>query len=256
MILRRPLSQRSLHLVISLLAGGLALSGCGAVANVPGDAGHEDAGTDAAPMPDAGPEDAGHDAAVDAAPDAAPPGNDGTAMHGACTGSFGSALTTVRGRLDGYLVSIVPPNGSFSCNGDSNHLHLQVRANGADYDIAVDIHSKKTPATPDVWFLAKDAPMPDGPWHEGWNTSNLSMEYVHSFGVHSDQFTSTPEAQLATELEAELATANHISVYATGYGPTGAHNVHRSGGGDGAIIIHPLSPTPHVLLFHFASQTF
>ena len=256
MNLRRSSSPVPVYLALALLTG---LIGCGAAAAIPGDAGNDDAGMDDAGMPDSGtPEDAGdggHDA-PDAAPDAAPPSGDGTAVHGACSGNFGNALTTVRGRLDGYLVSIVPPGGPHTCNGDSSHVHLQVRAKGSIYDIAIDVHSTKTPATPDVWFLAKDAPLPDGPWHEGWNTANLSMEYVHTFGVHSQQFTSTPEAQLAQEIETELASANHISVYATGYGPTGAHNVHRSGSGDGAIIINPLSPVAHVLLFHFDSQSF
>ena len=237
------------------LALGLIMTpGCGGEGAAPDDGGAlDDGGTlDDAAAPD----DAGLDAGVDAAPDAAPPDLDGTAMHVACTSKLGNALTMVRGRLDGYLVSIVPPGGPHACNGDDNHVHLQVSAKGGIYDIAIDIYSTLTPATPYVSILVKDTPLPDGPWHEGWNTANLTMEYVHTFGVHSEQFTETKLAPLAQQIESELANANHVSVYATGYGPTGGHDVHRSGGGDGAVIINPLSPKARVLLFHFASQSF
>jgi hypothetical protein len=255
MIRRRPLSL-ALALVASLASVSLlafVAPGCGGAGAVPDDAGlPDDAGVpDDAEAPDAADLDA-----ADAAPDAAPPNPDGTAMHVACTSKLGNALTMVRGRLDGYLVSIVPPGGPHACNGDDNHVHLQVSANGGIYDIAIDIFSTLTPATPYVSILIKDTALPDGPWHEGWNTQGLTMEYVHTFGVHSQQFKETQLAPLAMQIEAELAKANHISVYATGYGPTGAHNVHRSGGGDGAVIINPLSPKARALLFHFASQSF
>jgi hypothetical protein len=46
-------------------------------------------------------------------------------------------------------------------------------------------------------------------------------------------------------------------VFATGYGPTGIHDVHRNGGGrDGAIVVRPLSSPAHLLFFHFTDQSF
>jgi hypothetical protein len=58
-------------------------------------------------------------------------------------------------------------------------------------------------------------------------------------------------------IETAIANANHVSIYATGYGHTGAHLVHRQGAGqDGAIFIDPLGPKPYVFAFRFASQSF
>src|SRR4051794_24097371 len=79
------------------------------------------------------------DAAVDTVPnDGRIHVDDGAPTRIACTSSFGAALTNTPtfGRLDGYLVAIVPPGGGSACNADSSHLHLQVRMNGAVYDVA------------------------------------------------------------------------------------------------------------------------
>ena len=58
-------------------------------------------------------------------------------------------------------------------------------------------------------------------------------------------------------VESELATANHVSVYMTGYNSSGGHLVHRQGTNiDGAIVIDPLSPTSHALLFRFSTDSF
>jgi hypothetical protein len=46
-------------------------------------------------------------------------------------------------------------------------------------------------------------------------------------------------------------------VFATGYGPDGAHLVHRNGNGrDGLVVTQPLSRPAHVRMFSFSSQTF
>ena len=55
----------------------------------------------------------------------------------------------------------------------------------------------------------------------------------------------------------EVITSDNVSVFATGYGPTGVHKVHRNGGGaDGAIVVNPTTATPHLMVFHFSTQTF
>lgn len=180
-------------------------------------------------------------------------GIDGTPTRQACVTPNGTAITTSFGRLDGYLVALVPP-GQHSCNGDSDHLHLQVKANGAIYDVAINMKSQQDPTNPDVFLAERDLKMPGGAWAEGWHAA--SDDYVQ-LGLHSTDFTQMPLAQLAAKVEADLGPANHISVLCTGYGPTGCHDVHRRGGNaDGAIVMNPLSPASHLFFFHFAAQTF
>ena len=203
-------------------------------------------------------------------PDAAAPGDaatvdapsgsdsgDGPPQRLACTGSFGTALATSYERIDGRLVAIVPPNGSRTCHADSDHVHLQVRVNGAIYDIAVTALSATDPAMPEVFLDVLNMPPPGLPFVEGSHTG-VSLDYV-ALGVHSGNFTPYPEAQLVTMLQSLLADVDHISVYATGYpGGDGAHLVHRNGrgGSDGALVLHPLAASSPVLLFHFATQNF
>lgn len=175
-----------------------------------------------------------------------PSAADGTATHVACTSSFGSALTVDHGRLDGYLVSIVPAN-THQCNGDSSHLHLQVKANGAVYDVAVNL---------DALEAELDAPLPGTPWTEGWHAS-APLDYAKDLNLHASVFAASSATAQRTHLEALLANVNHIVIYATAYDPTGAHLVHREGSDrDGAIILDPLASTPHVVAFRFAQDTF
>jgi hypothetical protein len=174
-----------------------------------------------------------------------PDPTDGPPTRQTCVAPNGTALTMVHGRLDGYLVAIVPTNGSHTCNADSTHVHLQVKMNNEIYDVAANI---------DTMVAERDLPLPDGAWAEGWHTSD-SLDYVQ-LGLHSADFASVGgNAPMATKIEQELANANHISVFCTGYGPNGCHLVHRQGGGrDGAIIIHPTSATSHALFFDFTTS--
>ena len=51
--------------------------------------------------------------------------------------------------------------------------------------------------------------------------------------------------------------APRISVFGTGYGPDGAHLIHRNGQGhDGLVVTEPLSTPAHVRLFSFTTQAF
>ena len=202
----------------------------------------------AASMPDA--------SAVDAQADAGPPGPDapylpdGTPTRMPCTNSLGSALTTVHGRLDGYLVAIVPST-THSCNGDDTHVHLQVRANGSVYDVAVNVSDPQN-----VDYLAKDMALPDGAWSEGWHPGQAALLDYPSLGLHAADFAPTPQGTLETAINTELADANHGSIFMTGYGPDGGHLVHRNGNGaDGAIVIRPLGAS-RLLMLHFANQAF
>ena len=171
---------------------------------------------------------------------------DGTPTRVACTNSFGSTMTTDHGRLDGYLVSVVPPN-THQCNGDTSHLHLQVKAGGAVYDVAVNVDGLEAEA---------DAALPGSPWAEGWHPGD-ELDYPKDLALHAPAFTLTGLSAVRQRVENAIASANHVSIYATGYGPTGGHLIHRQGSGrDGAIVIDPLSAKPHVLAFRFDTQTF
>ncbi len=142
---------------------------------------------------------------------------------------------------------ILPPGGAQVCNGDSGHVHLQVQIQGAVYDVAVNT---------DTLYDELDVPLPGGAWSEGWHPGK-QLDYPSTLGAHASSFTATNPTALAQWIETQLATVNHIAVFATGYGPTGAHDVHRKGDGDdGAIVTEPLSPTAHVLLFRFSTDSF
>jgi hypothetical protein len=174
-------------------------------------------------------------------------GADDAPTRRACTNNFGSALSTSHGRLDGTLVAVVPIT-AHGCNADNTHVHLQVLVNGAVYDVAVNV---------DGIMDELDAEIPDGAWSEGWHTSGTNLDYVSSLGLHSSSFSLTGTSAVATEIENQLASTNRISVFATGYGPTGAHLVHRQGGGrDGAIVVNPLACPSHLLVFRFSNQSF
>jgi len=175
---------------------------------------------------------------------------DGMPTRVPCTSQFGTALTSVYGRLDGYLVAIVQPGGG-PCNADSSHVHLQIKMNGSIYDVAVNVGS--TGSADDVHTTTRDIPLPQ--WSEGWHPGVLE-DYV-SLGVHSTDMTLQSRSQIASDLTSDLATVNHISVFGTGYGPDGAHLVHRNGQGhDGLVVTNPLSSPAHVRMFSFTNQAF
>jgi hypothetical protein len=179
--------------------------------------------------------------------DAAPPVfADGTPTRVACTSSLGNGLSPAHGRLDGTLVSIVPASGS-QCPSDPAHLHLQVRMNGANYDIAVNL---------DGFEGEIDAPLPGVPFSEGWHP--MDLDYVADFGLHSSAINLTTPQAIRPHVVSQLTNANHISVFGTGYpGSDGAHLIHRkTTAHDGALVINPLGAKAHVIAFRFATDTF
>lgn len=201
-------------------------------------------------MPDAGALDDGA-----TGPDAAPIiVDDGTPTRIECKpkSQLGDALTTAYGRLDGILVAIVPPANSGGCQADNDHLHLQIRMNGDIYDVAVNVGEN---GLDDVHSTTREIAMPGPAWQEGWHTT-VSANYV-TLGLHATDLALESSAQLVTELMSDLATANHISVFATGYDTDGAHLVHRTGQSrDGLIVTQPLSRPAHVRMFAFTRQLF
>lgn len=241
---------RHRHTAIPVFAAALTIAACSGSEAIP-----------ASPA-DGGLSDSGVDAGQQGAPDTGDPGADAGAVFDtgtardtsveasgpACTGTFGAGLTQAFGRLDGYLVAIVPVGGSRACNGDSSHVHLQVKWKTAIYDIAVNA---------DGLNEAKDVAMGGGAWAEGWHTgAGVQNDYVQ-LGLHAADFVQDTLAVTAQKIEAALAQTSEISIFATGYGPDGAHLVHRNGSNnDGAIVPNPLSATPHMLFFRFSTQSF
>jgi len=163
----------------------------------------------------------------------------------------GAIINTQHGRFDGTLAYVVPKAGPSSCNGDDQHVHLQIRASNAIYDVAVDVGA----FSGDVLLYETDIPLPAGAWSEGWHNDPLSYPQL---GVHSAQFTPQDPVALAAKLQTELAGVNHVSVFGTGYAAkNGCHLVHFVGGpNDGAIVTHPLADKAHVIFLRFASQGF
>jgi len=160
------------------------------------------------------------------APDAAPiVVDDGPPTRVPCVpqSKLGDNLTASYGRLDGILVAIVPPSNSGGCQADNDHLHLQIRMNGEVYDVAVNVGEN---GVDDVHSTTRELAMPGPAWQEGWHTDVIA-NYV-TLGVRSTDMPLATSAQLVTAMMNDLGTANHISVFATGYGPDGAHLVHRN----------------------------
>jgi hypothetical protein len=168
----------------------------------------------------------------------------------ACTSTFGSDLGgTWQGRLDGDLVAIVP-SGTHGCHGDRSHLHLQIRMDGQVYDVAVNVD--------DVKLAELDAPLLGAAFSEGWHPST-PLDYVSDLEIHSGSFRSSSQPALERTLTTALASADHVSIFATKYSRSGVHLVHRSRSGrpyDGAIVLRPTTATPHYLLFSFPDQRF
>jgi hypothetical protein len=186
--------------------------------------------------------------------DAPSGGDDGPPMREPCTSSFGSGMSTAFGRLDGFLVAIVNP-GTSGCASDSGHVHLQVLMKGSIYNIAVDVVSTGGGSS-EVSFLDVTHPLVGGAWSEGWHTGD-KLDYVSTLDVHSTDMVAKTKSQMISLLGSDFATVNHVSIFTTGFNSSGGHLVHREGSShDGAIVIEPLSASPHYLLFRFPEQSF
>jgi hypothetical protein len=203
----------------------------------------------------------GSSSAVDARPgDVATDGRlhveDGAPTRFACTSNFGQLLgaSNTYGRLDGYLVAVVPPSSMNSCNADTSHVHLQVRMNGAVYDVAVDATDGAT-GTDDVHTTQIVHAMPNLAWAEGWHTG-VNSDYT-TLGLHSTDLPFQTKQQVVNDLTADFTTTNHISVYMVTYGGDGGHLVHRNGNGrDGMIVTEPLSSPAKLRVLSFTNVVF
>jgi hypothetical protein len=174
------------------------------------------------------------------------PAEEGTAradvLSSACSDTLGHALTRAHGRLDGRVYAVVP-HSSRRCNGDKSHVHLQVLAGGEIYDVAINTGSNE---------VEVEAPLLGASWRAGWHPG-VGLDYADDLGVHAGELAPTDEAAL----RADLATADRVAVFMTGYGAGGGHLVHRRGGAaDGAVVLDPTGASPRYYLFAFDSQGF
>ena len=215
-------------MLAGIVAGTAAFAGCSDPSPASNDGGIIDAAMDAARI------------VVD----------DGTPMRRACSNTYGNTISNGYGRLDGFLVAIVDP-GVRNCNGDNDHIHLQILAKNKIFDVAVNVAGSA-----DVLTATRELPLTGRPWEEGWHTG-FSLSYT-ALGLRASDFTPSTQAALVATIKAELATVNHISVYALGYTDgTGVHLVHYNGfNNDGVIVTQPLSRPAKWRMFRFADQTF
>jgi hypothetical protein len=177
-------------------------------------------------------------------------GEDGTPIRQPCTNNFGTKLTRDFGRLDGILVAVLDPMKSGTpgedCNVDRTHVHLQIKAQGEIYDVAINIAVASTTV---------NTPLSGIPWTDGWHTG-FGVDYV-ALGKPGAAFPDNSPAEIVDAIKNDLATVNHISVYGVGYGPDGAHLIHRNGRDrDGALVTAPLSGAAKWRLFKFSNQSF
>ncbi|MGO8999230.1 MAG: hypothetical protein ACLQVI_38380 [Polyangiaceae bacterium] len=202
-------------------------------------------GSTTPPSVDSGSPDAADDAGVPAA------------RNSTCTptsAQTGSIANTEHGRLDGTLVYVLPLGGSYACNGDNSHVHLQVEVSGLVYDVAVDVGSTGD----DVGMYEETLAVPGGAWAEGWHGTD-SLAYP-TLGLSSTEFPTTSPTQIAANVESLLEDTSKISIFCTAYTPqgNGCHDVHYEDGSgeDGAIVLNPTSPSSPILFFRFEGQTF
>lgn len=190
-------------------------------------------------QPDAPPADARADAPTDKA--------------ARCASTFGTALTSAFGRLDGTILAVVPPDHPTCPMPNGTHVVLQVTMANQAYRMVINVLS--TSPDPHVWLGETDAPLAGEPWSEGWHPG-VALDYVTTLGVSKSQFTEAGELAAIARLEDALVIGAHVSVYATSSGGASAHLVHRNlTDHDGAVVINPES-APHYLLSAFPEQTF
>jgi hypothetical protein len=206
-----------------------------------------------------GSQDSGPSSTDDGGPgDDGSPGADGSTTSdggntdiGKCVSSFGSAMDNNYGRLDGTLHAIVRPQDQSCAMPNGTHVDLEMDFGGATYRLLIDVQSD-TGTDKRVYYMTKNAPLPGDAWSEGWHTSNVSLDYPTTFGVHFADFTQYTLADLTNIIVGQLTIGEKLSIYTMGFG-NGGHDIHRNSAKneDGAVVIGPDTANPQVLLFHF-----
>jgi hypothetical protein len=245
------------------------LAACGGASDAP-PSGSSDGGTKG-PTPDSSAPSNGDDSGSPQGDDSGsssqsdsstlPSGEEGgVTRNTSCTplsAQTGTLVNTDHGRLDGTLVYVLPVDGSYKCNGDDSHVHLQIEVSGLVYDVAVDIGSELDGGLNLVGMYQETVAVPGGVWAEGWHgTDTLAYQ---TLSLKSTSFPTADPSTIATQVETLLENTSKISIFCTGYQQgDGCHDVHYKNGTseDGAIVLDPTSATSPMLFFRFATQNF
>lgn len=189
-------------------------------------------------------------------PDLAAPPDLWVDKSAACADTFGRALTSGFGRLDGTVLAIVPPAHPSCFRSNNDHLVLEVLAGGAAYRMVVNVESDRPGADPRVRLAEITAPLPAPAFAEGWR-NGLLLDYAKDLDQHAETFTPYAMDDLVARLTDLIPLGAPISVYASTSGGDSAHLIHRNvARTDGAIVLDPTGAAPRWLLFAFSTQSF
>ncbi len=172
-----------------------------------------------------------------------------------CASTFGTALPSGYGRLDGTVVAVVAPGDKICTASNRDHIVLEVSMDGAVYRMVVNVVSTVAGVSPDVFYQELPHALPTPAFAEGFH-ADVTLDYPTTLGLHIDDagWKATPMATLVDEVTAALDVGAKVSVYSQGSGGDSTHLVHRYGGNtDGAIVVDPTG-TPRFLVFHFAND--
>ncbi len=104
--------------------------------------------------------DAGGDAATDAPAETPKP-------TGQCAKTFGTALTTGFGRIDGIVYAVQKPSDTSCPLPNRDHVIVQVLMDGAVYRMVVNVQSDRVGSDPKIRVGAKAHPLPPPAFSEG-----------------------------------------------------------------------------------------
>ncbi|MDI1482982.1 hypothetical protein [Polyangium sp. y55x31] len=171
-----------------------------------------------------------------------------------CADTFGDALTSAFGRVDGTVLAIVKPTDTQCAMPNDDHVVVQVMMDGQAYRMVVNVLSSF--GDPNVGYLETTHVMPGPAWEEGWHTG-VSLDYVNDLGVQAEEFTAYDMPTLSDMIADVIPLGEKVSVYAHSSGGASAHKVHRNTAAqDGVIVLDPEGAAPKMLLFRFSNQIF
>lgn len=233
---------------IAALAGA-----CGGSTTSPGETSAKDSGVSSSDGGGSSSDDGGgsDDGSVSNEASVVTVNDGGNTDVGTCVSTFGNAMGNNYGRIDGTLHAIVLPGNEACAMPNSTHFDMEIDFGGATYRLLIDVQSD-TGTDLRVFYLTKNAPLPGDPWSEGWHTTNVSVDYPTTFGVHYGDFTPYDLTDLTSIILSQLTIGEKLTVFTMGFG-NGGHDIHRNSAKneDGAIVLGPDTANPQVLMFHF-----
>ena len=173
-----------------------------------------------------------------------------------CASTFGGALTSAFGRLDGTVVAVVKPSDQQCAMPNSDHVVLEMLSGGAVYRMVVNVQSTFAGVDPRVLYLEKPTALVGPAWSEGWHTG-IDFDYLQTLSLNKADFVFYDMPTLVNLVNDRVPLGMAVSVFATSSGGASAHLVHRNAlNQDGAIVIDAAGQNPTYLFFAFADSTF